>query len=351
MSQRRRLQAIATLVGAITVVSMVSGGAAFSAPSGPVRAATEPGKNGPIAFRRYFDNRHTTGAVFTIRANGTGVRQVTHPEAGTVDDQADWAPDGSLITFTRCAPDTLCHVYVVAPDGTGLTPVAPLCPPDAHEDMCPDDEAASFSADSKQLTFTQSTGQIKPAGGGLQEIEHSAVAVMNSDGSGRRVIYQAPPYAADLLSPMGSPDGSQIVFEWFNSPFSTPANREAIYVINWDGSGLRRLTPWAENAGDNPDWSPDGRWILFHSHVDDTIQSQIFLIHPSGTGRKQITRFKKGTLVGSSSFSPDGKSIVFAKGLDGSNLHVYVMRIDGSHVRRVTRSKLWDSAPDWGPTS
>lgn len=26
-----------------------------------------------------------------------------------------------------------------------------------------------------------------------------------------------------------------------------------------------------------------------------------------------------------------------------------VMRVDGSHVRRVTRSKLWDSAPDWGP--
>jgi Tol biopolymer transport system component len=149
---------------------------------------------------------------------------------------------------------------------------------------------------------------------------------------------------------MVSPNGGQIVFEWFNSPFSTPSNREAIFVINADGNGLKQLTPWAENDGDNPDWSPDGTWILFHSHVDDSSrQPQIFLIHPDGSGRRKITHFKRGTLVGESSFSPDGKSIVFAKGPDGLRLHVYVMRINGSHVRRVTGSKLWDSAPDWGP--
>jgi hypothetical protein len=72
------------------------------------------------------------------------------------------------------------------------------------------------------------------------------------------------------------------------------------------------------------------------------------LIHPDGTGRKKITHLRKGTLVGGYSFSPDGKSIVFAKGPDGSRVHVYVMRLNGSHMRRVTRSKLWDSAPDWG---
>lgn len=314
-------------------------------------SATAPGKNGSIAFRRYFNTAHSRGAVFTVHTNGTGARQITHPPRGVVDDQVDWAPDGSLITFTRCPTDQgLCHVYVVSPNGNGLAPVGPLCPPGAHEDTCPDDENASFSPDSKQLTFTQSTGQIRPAPNGEQEIEHSAIAAINPDGSGPHVIFQAPPYAADLLFPLESPDGRQIVFEWFNSPFSTPADKHAIYVINADGSGLSRLTPWAENDGDAPDWSPDGRWILFHSHVDDpSRQAQIFLIHPDGTGRKKITHFKRGTLVGSSSFSPNGKSIVFAKDPHGSSLHVYVMRINGSHVRRVTRSKLWDSAPDWGP--
>jgi TolB protein len=330
--------AAAVALGSITLVAATA-------------SATAPGKNGRIAFRRYFNDQHSRGAVFTTRANGTHARQITHPPKGVVDQGPDWAPDGSLITFTRCLPPNgTCHIYVVRPDGNGFAPVGPVCPPGSNEGTCPDDSDASFTPDSKQLTFTQATGHVMTAPNGEQEIEHSAVTSMNLDGSQRRVIYQAPPYAADLLFPMVSPDGKQIVFEWFNSPFSTPADQEAIYVINTDGSGLRRLTPLAENDGDNPDWSPNGRWIVFHSHVDDpSRQAQIFLIHPDGTGRRKLTHFRSGTLVGESSFSPDGKSIVFAKGPDGSKLHVYVMRLNGLHVRRVTRSKLWDSAPDWGP--
>jgi Tol biopolymer transport system component len=135
-----------------------------------------------------------------------------------------------------------------------------------------------------------------------------------------------------------------------NSAFTRLARKRAIYAIGIDGSNPRRLTAWAENDGDNPDWSPDGKWILFHSFVDDPRgRSQIFLIHPDGTGRRQVTHFSKGTHVASSTFSPDGKSIVFSKGPEGGNVDLYVMRIDGSHVQRVTRSPLWESAPDWGP--
>jgi len=54
--------------------------------------ATTPGVNGRIAFKGYLDADRSTGAIFTIRANGTSVRQITHPEPGTVDDQPDWSP-------------------------------------------------------------------------------------------------------------------------------------------------------------------------------------------------------------------------------------------------------------------
>jgi Tol biopolymer transport system component len=55
--------------------------------------------------------------------------------------------------------------------------------------------------------------------------------------------------------------------------------------------------------------------------------------------------------VRSASFSPDGKTIVLSKGPEGGHPHVYTMRLDGSHLQRVTKSALWDSAPDWGPAS
>ena len=194
------------------------------------------------------------------------------------------------------------------------------------------------------MAFTQATGRVVD-----DEIEHSAIAIMNLDGSGRHVVYQGAPFSSDLNYPVFSPDGKQLVFERGNSHTASPAGKKAVFVIGVDGSNLRQLTPWAENDGDNPDWSPNGRWILFRSFVDASPQSQIFLIHPDGTGRKQVTHFKKGTHVTSSSFSPDGTSIVLGKGPEGGNIDVYTMRLDGSRVLRVTRSKQWDSAPDWGP--
>ena len=121
-------------------------------------------------------------------------------------------------------------------------------------------------------------------------------------------------------------------------------------MIGVDGTGLRRITPWADNGGDNPDWSPNGKWILYHSHFEDaTAQSQYFLVHPDGTGRKQITHFPDSTSVYSASFSPDGRSIVFSKGPAGGNIDLFTMRQDGSKLIRLTRSPLWQSAPNWGP--
>ena len=310
-------------------------------------AATAPGKNGAIAFRRYLNNDQSWGAVFTIGADGKGAHQVTHPQRGTVDDQPDWAPDGSRITFTRCPHDGLCHIWTVAPDGTGLAPAGALCAGGSNEGMCPDDANPSFSPDSKRITFTQASGNVKDDPVVQNIIQHSAIAVMNADGSDRRVIYQAAPFAADLNYPMFSPDGRQLLFERANSGYSKPVGQRAVFVINADGTGVKRLTPWAENAGDNPDWSSNGKWILFHTHVDGS-GSQYVVIHPDGTGRRQITHFPAGTHVASASFSPDGSSIVFSKGPEGGNIDVFTMRLDGTHMRRLTRSPLWDSAPDWG---
>src|SRR6478735_5108732 len=101
-----------SLVAAVCLVS----GLAVTSPA----SATTPGGNGRIAFKGYLDSARSTGAIFTIRPDGSGVRQITFPPAGTADDQPDWAPDGSLIAFRRCLPDVPCAIYTVRPDGTRL---------------------------------------------------------------------------------------------------------------------------------------------------------------------------------------------------------------------------------------
>jgi Tol biopolymer transport system component len=124
-----------------------------------------------------------------------------------------------------------------------------------------------------------------------------------------------------------------------------------VFVVNADGSGLRRVTPYKLRAGDGPDWSPDGTQILFRSpETEDFLHSNIFTIHPDGTGLRQVTHAGPSTKVYSASFSPDGGSItVGMTGVDGQ-ADVFRIGADGSGLTPVTRTQQWDSAPDWGGT-
>ena len=98
------------------------------------------------------------------------------------------------------------------------------------------------------------------------------------------------------------------------------------------------------------DWSPDGRRILFRSPSSDIFGSDIYIVRPDGTGIRQLTRFAGNLEILSSSYSPDGRWIVFSRTGTGRLPDLFVMRSDGSGVRQLTRTARWDSAPDWGPS-
>jgi TolB protein len=295
--------------------------------------ATAPGKNGRIAFRRYFTDDRTWGAVFTVNPDGTDVRQVTHPHKGIIDEQPDWAPDGSLLAFQRCyrASGTGCSVYTVRPDGSRLTRLS-VCPPGSAARRCSDDTLPAFSPDGRSLVFGANTDAIS-----------NLVVTDLATQTQRDVVVATPAYSVD--DPQFSPDGTHIVFE----KMRRGDGPRALFVVDLTGADVKRLTAWRLNAGDNPDWSPDGRWILFRTHeLHDGRQSQVDVIHPDGSGLRQLTHFKPATIVTSSSFSPDGQSIVYGTDGLGGNADLYVMRADGSDMHRITRTKTWESTPDWG---
>ena len=309
--------------------------------------ATGPGKNGKIAFRRYFDDAHTWGAIFVSNADGTGSRQVTRPPRGVFDDYPDWSPNGSLLVFQRSGSPFA--VYTVKRDGSRLTRVSPPCSasgPDI-ETKCEDGGSASFLPDGRHVVYTRATGTVRHFPN-WDQIEHSDIVVRDLDGANPRVLIRSRPFGGDQLSPQFSPDGSRFVYERVNSPLSKPAHRRALFVVDADGSRQRQLTPWRMNAGDGADWSPDGSRILFRSQLDTGRQSQLYTIRPDGTHLRRVTSFRKGTLLLSASFSPDGQRIVFSKAGRGGKADVFVMRADGTRIRPITQTALWDSAPDWG---
>ena len=70
---------------------------------------------------------------------------------------------------------------------------------------------------------------------------------------------------------------------------------------------------------------------------------------PDGSRRRQVTHVSADTMLLSASFSPDGTRFVYSQTGTTGEPDIFTARVDGSHVRQVTRTALWDSAPDWGP--
>jgi TolB protein len=317
--------------------------------------ATTPGTNGQITFRRYADAKQTASAIFTMNPDGTGLRQISSSPKGAIDDQPDWAPDGRRISFTRCPSDGPCGAYIVNADGSGLRALTPVCnrPParDRVPRGCEDAANPSFAPDGQHVTYTSATGRVrifKKFDVGF--IEHSALTTVGADGTGRREIYRLPRFGGDANYPQLSPDGRLILFERVNSPLSRPRLGHAVFVMNADGTGVHRVTPWSLRAGDNADWAPDSSRILFRSLSDEpNDRSQYYTVRPDGSQLTKLTSFPRGRRLFSASFSPDGQHIVFgradAKGILGD---IWVMNADGTNQRLVLQDPKWDSAPDWG---
>src|SRR5215207_7314761 len=248
------------------------------------------------------------------------------------DDGPDWAPDGKLIVFSRNPAVGPHWIEVVNADGTGLRRVTPRCARAPAPNRVP-----RGCEDAGEPSFT-------PDGG------HVTVAIIAVDGTAEREILRLPRYAGDIHYPQVSPDGRLIVFERFNSPLARPRLTRALFVMNADGSGVHRVTPWRLQAGDGPDWAPDGSRILFRSKVDvDDERSQYYTVRPDGTGLTQISHFPfTRRRLFSATFSPDGQQIVFAKADAKGRGDVWIMNADGSNPHSVFAAAPWDSAPDWG---
>jgi TolB protein len=298
-------------------------------------------RNGQIAFGRWLDAAQTTRALFAIAPNGTSERQLTHPSPGTVDDQPDWSRDGSKLAFERCT--SRCEVWTIGANGSALTRLGPNCGRTAPP-KCEDRSAPAWSPNGKAIAINRAWGPVAH-----DTIKFSALSVIDADGQPLRQLTVSKPFAGDVGNAMWSPDGKRLVFEMHMSAAGKPAHGQALFTMNADGSGQRRLTPWKLNGGDHPDWSPNGKRILFRVVPADEIHGgNIYTIRPDGTGLKQLTRYGPGTIILSYSFSLDGKWITFAKsGLRGEP-DIFVMRANGTGVRPVTRTPLWESAPDWG---
>jgi Tol biopolymer transport system component len=344
MTRRPSTPGIASIVLAAVLAGLCVGCGSGKPAVATAAAGREAGlPAGRIAFRRFLDEAQTQSALFTVGTDGSGEQQVTHPPPGTIDDQPDWSPDGKLIAFERCSDAAGCQAFTVAAGGGPPRQVHVRCQLGGACDV----SAPTWTPDGR-LVVVLAQGRER-ANGGERQIQQASLELLDLARGTQRTILKRTRWAGDIEAPAISVDGRTVVYTHANSWLSKPADAASLYTVGIDGSANRRITPWKLGSGDHPTFSPDGS-ILFRSYEDqETRQSQFMTVEPDGTGLRQLTHLKDGTLVLSASYSADGRWIVYAAGVAGGNADLYVMRADGTGRRPLMRTSAWDSAPDWGP--
>jgi Tol biopolymer transport system component len=310
----------------LTALALCAG---IAIPALPAQAKV-PGPNGRIAFSR--GDRDDNRVTYTANPDGSHLQQLLAGLSGS----PRWSPDGNEVALLAACTDgeQNCAATIVDPD-TGTFRQFKW-PDPGLETNC----GFGWSPDGMRLAC-ESFGVTDPSRNGIYTIR-------TSDGRGLRRITFNPD--GDDIPGDYSPDGKRLVFS--RSDPSRPAKANvALFVVNLDGTGLRRITPWGlpffEDAGR---WSPDGNNILF----DD--QKSLFVVHADGSGMAKIPLATRSfSRLQNPDWSPDGTKIVvslFTATAPGTGrAGIYTANADGSDIKQVTSSPTFDATPDWGPHS
>lgn len=303
--------------------------------------------NGRIVFRRFLNDAHSVGAIYTARANGTGLFRVTHAPRRAVSTEPDPSPNGHWIDYMvewPNNPTARSRLFKIRPNGSDRTNLSTSCTGMCQGDGFPDWSTTGWIAFQRVLSADFS----KPVG-------FTAIFIMRPNGRHVRQLTQlsadpSRPARFDDVAPGWSPDGRRLAFERINDS----TGHHAIYTMHSDGTRLHRVTPWRLDAS-QPQYSPNGRWIAFRSRETSETSGNIFLIRSNGTDRHRLTHARAGVAKWlSCAFSPDGRYVVSARtpivAGQQQNADVYVIPTAGGAPVDVTNDPShWDSAPDWGP--
>jgi TolB protein len=268
----------------------------------PARSAF-PGRNGLIAFST------VGGEIATIRADGTGFRLLI---PGSAEAPA-WSADGSQIAFMVSGAHH--RLAIAAADGSLMRFLT---------DASGNDNQPSWSPDGRFIVFSDIDADISEVsvdGGKRSKLTHSG--------------------GVDLL-PAFSPNGKWIVYsgERQCAVRYLKTCSWKLFVMNADGSGIRRLT---SGPGDDlgAAWSPDGSQLVF-THRNDTGDALATL--PAAGGRMKLLS-PYGTYY-LPAWSPDGTRIVFSR--TGG---LWTALPNGSGAERLTSTPAGADNPDWQPVS
>jgi TolB protein len=207
--------------------------------------------------------RHEHMNLFVVRPDGSGLKEISQH---TEDELPYWSPDGKGIVFSsRMHGDKQSRVYIIddvvyeggyRADGRSLN-------------FGPDDVRGENPTwtDSGQIIYAGCDITIAPAACGLFSMP-------------------AAPGVQPFKQLTGNPEDSAPAA--YSDRVAFMSNRSGnweIYLVDLDGTGLKRLTD-NESIDGLPTWSPNGRSIAFVS--DQGGSWGVWVMNADGSGRRKL---------------------------------------------------------------
>lgn len=180
------------------------------------------------------------------------------------------------------------------------------------------------------------------------------VFTVKPDGTDLKRLTTTPGYDAEAVY---SPDGKRILFT------SARDGDLELYTMNPDGSNQVRLTHEVGYDGGGF-FSPDNKRIVFRANHPSTPEAvadyksllaeglirpsalEIFVMNVDGSEKRQVTR--NGAANFCPYFHPNGRQIIFVSNMDDPkkrNFDIYLINIDGTGLERVTFNQSFDGFP------
>jgi len=310
--------------------------------------------------------------LLTIRRDGSGSRELKTFSASP--HSLVWSANGGRIRFTLTNPDRATdEMWEIGSDGANLRRILPKLPSDIHV------TTGEWSADERYFLFTggsdsrlnqvmdsvsnvwalrEAKGFFPRANHQAAELTHGPVSFRNlaATGDSDRIfaVGTHPEYQLVRVNPATSNHDIVLPDAGATDVDVTPDGEWLVYSLRENGAlwksrknGKERVELTARPPGAlAPQWSPDGKEVLFTAFFLDA-RPQLYVV-PSAGGTPHAT-LPKGTAGSSQSgdWSPDGKQIVFDLfDRDGWNLRI-LDRASSTVIALPDSQQL--EQPRWSP--
>lgn len=237
------------------------------------------------------------------------------------------SPDGKRLAFASDR-DGDPEIFVINLDGTGLVQLTD----NTFTDFMP-----AWSPDGSRIAFVSDRTYFVPLEGGTMEVSAGLeLYVMNADGSDVKRLTGGKDDVS--LYPSWSPDGQKIAY-------MNVSSAAHIYVVdvNPENPQPTDLTPDLTLSAWSPRWSPDGKYIIFMG--DNQVKKGIYRVDAGGGNLTELTKDWPAYAV-DPAWSPDGKRIVFASNPSGP-VNLYTMTPDGRDIQQLTKDAGYYALPSW----